>query len=156
MEYELTRVKRDDDTVRNIVWDLIILERDATATYVRVLRRLADAKLREALSQFLGNRQRRMAELTRMSFVLRSGAPGEAVARHYLPTGRIALDSLMTDGAILNAMRVGEDETVAAYRRASTHPLTSVKSRPMLERSLRDAIQQRSWMETAARARQAA
>lgn len=34
--------------------------------------------------------------------------------------------------------------------------LTSVKSRPMLERSLRDAIQQRSWMEAAARARQAA
>ena len=145
-----------DDPVRTMVADLILLERDATAAYVRILDRLSDAKSREKMGHFLENRQRRLAELTRMSFALRSGAPGEAVATHYLPTGRIALDSLLSDGAILNAMSVGEDETVAAYERASAHPEAPLKSRTMFERSLRDALQHRSWTESAARAHRTA
>ena len=152
----MTYILHDDETVRTMVADLILLERDATAAYVRILDRLVDAKSREKVGHFLENRQRRLAELTRMSFALRSGAPGEAVARHYLPTGRIALGSLMSDGAILNAMSVGEDETVAAYERASAHPEASLKSRTMFERCLRDALQHRSWTESAARAHRAA
>lgn len=152
----MTYVAPDNGTAREMLSDLILLERDGTATYVRILRRLADAQSRETIGQFLDNRQRRLAELTRMSFALQSGTPREAAARHYLPTGRTALDSLMSDGAILNAMRVGEDETVAAYRRASTHPHISSKSRSMFERALGDAIQHRSWMENASRALQAA
>jgi hypothetical protein len=156
MEFKVTYILHDGDTVRTVVSHLILLERDATAAYVRILHRLVDATSRETIGHFLENRQRRLAELTRMSFALRSGAPGEAVARHYLPTGRIALDSLESDGAILNAMRVGEDETVAAYERASTHPQASLKSRTMFERSLRDALQHRAWTEDAAQAHQAA
>lgn len=151
----MTYILHDDEPVRAVVSDLILLERDATAAYVRILHRLVDAASREKIGEFLQNRQRRLAELTRMSYALRSGAPGEAVARHYLPTGRIALDNLMSDGAILNAMMVGEDETVAAYERARTHPQASLKSRSMFERSLRDAVQHRSWTETAARAHRA-
>jgi hypothetical protein len=152
----MTYILHDDETVRTIIADLILLERDATAAYVRILDRLVDAKSREKMGHFLENRQRRLAELTRVSFALRSGPPSEAVAKHYLPTGRIALDSLMSDGAILDAMSVGENQTVAAYERASAHPQASLKSRTIFERCLREALQHRSWMESAARAHRAA
>jgi hypothetical protein len=146
----------DNDRFRTMIGDLILLERDATAAYARILNRLAGTESREKIGEFLGNRQRRLAELTRMSFALRSGSPAETVARHYLPTGRIALDSLVTDGAILGAMRVGEDETVAAYELASAHPEATLKSRTMFQQYLRDALQHRSWTEAAAQAQRAA
>lgn len=152
----MTYILHDHKTVRTMIADLILLERDATAAYVRILDRLVDASSREKMGQFLENRQRRLAELTRVSFALRSAPPSEAVARHYHPTGRIALDSLMSDGAILDAMSVGEDQTVAAYERASAHPDASLKSRKMFERCLHDALQHRSWTENAARAHRAA
>lgn len=152
----MSYILHNGDTVLALVADLILLERDATAAYVRIQQRLVDAGLREKIGQLLEIRQGRLAELTRMSFALRSGTPTEADANHYLPTGRIALPSLMSDRAILDAMRVGEDETVAAYERASAHPQASLKSRTMFERSLRDAVQHRSWTEDAARAQQPA
>ena len=149
-------VTKHDSTVHRLVSDLILLERDATAAYVRVLDRLVDATSRETLRHILEIRQRRLAELTRMSFSLRSGAPSEGIARHYLPTGRIAIDGLVSDGAILEAISAGETETVVAYERASAHPEVSLKSRTLFERSLREAIQHRSWMERSAREHRAA
>jgi hypothetical protein len=143
------------DTTGALITELILLERDATAAYVRIQQRLADARSREAIGQFLGVRQGRLAELTRMSFALRSGAPGEADARHYLPTGRITLGCLFSDRAILDAMRVGEDETVAAYERAVAHPQASPRNRAHFERYLDEALQHRSWADAAARAQEA-
>lgn len=146
----------DQETLDAVISHLILLERDATAAYVRILRRLSDEVARETLGRILEIRQRRLAELTRMSFARRFGAPDESPASHYLPTGRITLDSLASDGAILDAMRAGEDETVTAYERASAHPQSSAENRAMFERSLRDAIQHRSWTEAAARSHRAA
>lgn len=140
-------ILHDHLAIGKIVRDLILLERDATAAYVRIWHRLVDAKLREKIGEFLEVRQRRLAELTRMSFALRSAAPDECAARYYLPTGRIAIDGLKTDGAILNAMRAGEQDTVAAYERASAHPEASVKSRTIFQQSLLAARMHRAWIE---------
>ena len=137
--------------IGELVFDLILLERDATAAYVRILHRLQDAGARREITRILEARQRRLAELTMLSFTLRSGSPGEAAARHYLPAGRIAIDSLADDGAILDAMLAGEAETVAAYRRSISHPQASPKCRAILERAHQDAVLHCAWAEKAAR-----
>lgn len=152
----MDQVLEDNDTAGSLVAGLILLERDATAAYARIQQRLTDAGSREMLGRFLEVRQSRLAELTRLSFALRRGAPGETAARHYLPTGRIALGYLDGDQAILEAMRVGEAETVAAYEGAVANPQASSKNRTTFERCLREALQQRFWTDAAARAQQAA
>jgi hypothetical protein len=144
-----------DVTVDRLVSRLILLERDATAAYVRILHRLADPGARQEMTRLLDNRQRRLAELTMMSFTLRSASPDEADATHYLPAGRVAVETLSDDSAILSAMLAGEAETVTAYERASAHPEALPKCRAIFERAHRDAVQHFSWMEKAARALQA-
>ena len=141
-----------DRPFHELVSKLILLERDATAAYVRILQRIDDDDARHEIGRALENRQRRLAELTKTSFALRFAAPDEAVATHYLPTGRITLDVLRGDVAILEAMRAGEAETVAAYQRASAHPQATPKCRAMLEQALRDATQHLAWTEQAAAA----
>lgn len=61
--------------VAEIVSDLILLERDATAAYVRILQRLGDAEARTKISAYVEARQRRLGDLTRASFSLRSRGP---------------------------------------------------------------------------------
>ena len=143
-----------DVPVTVLLSKLILLERDATAAYVRVLHRLEDAGVRQEMTRVLETRQQRLAELTILSFSLRSASPDEAAAKHYLPAGRVAVEALSGDGAILTAMLAGEAETVTAYEQASAHPKALPKSRAIFERAHRDAIQHLSWMEQAARALQ--
>lgn len=143
-----------DVPVSELLFKLILLERDATAAYVRILHRLEDAGVRQKMTRVLESRQQRLAELTILSFSLRSASPDEADAKHYLPAGRVAVEALSDDGAILTAMLAGEVETVTAYRRASAHPKASPKCRAIFERAHRDAMQHFSWMEKAARALQ--
>ena len=51
--------------------------------------------------------------------MLRIEAPSEGDSKQMLTTGKVALASLMGDGAILAAMKTNEDDTVTAYERAS-------------------------------------
>jgi hypothetical protein len=139
-------------TVDALVAQLILLERDATAAYVRILHRLEDAGARQEIARLIENRQRRLASLTMLSFTLRSASPDEVDATHYLPVGRVAIETLSGDQAILTAMLMGEAATVDAYQRASAHPQASAKCRAVFERAYRDAVQHLSSMQEAARA----
>jgi hypothetical protein len=151
-EKKMTTVKEPGTSLAEIVSELILLERDATAAYVRILPRLQSGPASEKISCFVETRQRRLAELTKMSFMLRSAVPDESAATHYLPTGRITVAGLDGDAAILEAMQAGENETVTAYERASGHPDAAPKCQAMFERCLRDALQHRAWVENAASA----
>ncbi len=146
----MTTVKERGISMAEIVSELILLERDATAAYVRILPRLQSGPANEEISRFVETRQRRLSELTKMSFMLHSAVPDESAATHYLPTGRITIAGLDGDAAILKAMRAGEDETVAAYERACAHPDAAPKCRAILERFLCDALQHRAWAENTA------
>ena len=138
------------ETFQGLVSGLILLERDAIGAYVRIVDRLEDAGAKEEIACFLQNRHRRLAELTKVVFSLKIGAPRECDATSYLTTGRITLGSLVGDGALLKAMASGESQTVAAYERASTHPEASPEHRALFEQALRDALQHSSWTERAA------
>jgi len=151
-ETQMTTVKEPGTSIAEIVSELILLERDATAAYVRILPRLQSGPAQEQIGRFIETRQRRLAELTKISFMLRPSVPDESAATHYRPTGRITVDGLDGDAAILNAMQAGEDETVTAYERACGHPDSAPKCQAMFEQFLYDARQHRAGVENAARA----
>ena len=69
--------------------------------------------------------------------------------KQLLTTGKIALASLVGDGAILKAMKTNEDDTVTAYERASRHPDALPESRRRFEQFAADERRHRAFMEQA-------
>jgi hypothetical protein len=67
-----------------------------------------------------------------------------------LTTGKVALASMVGDGAILSAMRSNEEDTVTAYERASRHEKATPEARAIFEKAHADELRHREWMSTAA------
>jgi hypothetical protein len=81
--------------------------------------------------------------------MLKISIPQEGDLKQLLTTGKIALASLVGDGAILKAMKTNEDDTVTAYERASRHPDALPESQRQFERFAADERRDRAWMERA-------
>jgi rubrerythrin len=77
-------------------------------------------------------------------------APSEGDSKQMLTTGKVALASLMGDGAVLKAMKTNEDDTVTAYERASAHADAAPESRKFFTDFAADERRHRQWMQQTA------
>lgn len=62
----------------------------------------------------------------------------------------IGIADLMGDGAILKAMRTNEDDTAAAYERASDRPLAFPQTLAFFQKAFADECRHRDGMERTA------
>lgn len=141
-----------ESTLPKLVKNLLVLEHDAIAAYEQVIERLESSAYKQQITAFKGDHDRHVQELTRMADTLGTEAPVEGDLKQYLTTGKVALASLMGDGAILSAMRSNEEDTVTAYERASAHTEAPAEMRSMFERALQDEKRHRAWMQETAKA----
>ena len=135
-----------EDTIQELVTDLIYLERDAIAAYESTIDRLSDESLSAQVEAFRQDHLQHLSVLLEIAAETGAEAPVEGDMKQMLTTGKVALAGLMGNAAILNAMKTNEDDTVAAYERASTHPDAIAKSRAFFERALDDELRHREWM----------
>ncbi|HEX2018540.1 MAG TPA: ferritin-like domain-containing protein [Aurantimonas sp.] len=147
----VTTVGNEGD-IKGLVRDLILLERDAIAAYDSTIEKLSDPALSQQVAVFRQDHLQHLDVLNEIAAETLAEAPLEGDAKQWLTTGKIAMGSLMGDGAILKAMKTNEDDTVTAYERASNHPDALDKSRAFFAKALADERRHRAWMEETAAA----
>ena len=101
--------------------NLLLLEHDAIAAYDQTIARLDNASWKQQVTTFKSDHTRHVQELTQLAVEVGANVPREGDMKQMLTTGKVALASLVGDKAILSAMRTNEEDTVAAYERASRH-----------------------------------
>ena len=141
-----------ESSIQDLVTNLIYLEHDAIAAYDSTIDKLEDPTSKTEISRFRDDHQRHLAELNKMAGMLGIQAPAMGDVKQMLTTGKIALASLMGDSTILGAMKTNEDDTVAAYERASTHADAAPESKKYFADFAADERRHRAWMERAAAA----
>lgn len=146
----MTTTVGTESDFKDLVTNLALLERDAIAAYKATIEKLDDAEAKRQVQEFLQDHQRHVSELGNIAGGLGVKLPDEGSAKQYLTSGKIALANMVGDGAILKAMKTNEDDTVAAYERASRHEDALPESRAVFERAHQDELRHRAWMETAA------
>lgn len=138
-----------ESRIEDLVTSLLYLEHDAIAAYDSTIEKLQDPASKEQIAAFRDDHLKHVAELKTMASMLKISIPQEGDLKQLLTTGKIALASLVGDGAILKAMKTNEDDTVTAYERASRHPDALPESQRQFERFAADERRHRAWMERA-------
>jgi rubrerythrin len=141
-----------ESSFTDLVTSLVQLEHDAIAAYDACIDRLEDPAAKSQIESFKQDHLRHLDELQKIASVGNFSVPTGGDLKQMLTTGKVAMASLMGDGAILKAMKTNEDDTVAAYERASTHAEARPESREVFERAHQDELRHRSWMESRAQA----
>ena len=141
-----------EDNIRDLVRNLILLERDAIAAYESTIERLSDANLSRQVDAFRQDHLQHLGVLQDIAAETGAEAPREGDMKQLLTTGKIALADLFGDGAILKAMATNENDTVMAYERAAAHPDAIEKSRAFFQKALSDEQRHRDWMHRTAEA----
>lgn len=139
-----------EDTIRDLVTNLILLERDAIAAYETTISRLTDPALSSQIESFRQDHLQHLDVLTQIAAETGADAPQEGDMKKMLTTGKVALAGLLGDASILKAMRSNEEDTVTAYQRASEHPDALPQSLAFFRKALADECRHRDWMEQTA------
>lgn len=139
-----------EDNIRDLVRNLILLERDAIAAYESTIERLSDTSLSQQVESFRQDHLQHLNVLQEMAVETGAEAPQEGDMKQLLTTGKIALADMLGDAAILKAMATNENDTVTAYERASDHPDAIEKSRSFFQKALADEQRHREWMQRTA------
>lgn len=136
-----------ENSIQDLVRNLILLEHDAIAAYDSTIERLSDATLSQQVAAFRQDHLQHLDVLRQMAAEAGVEAPQEGDMKQMLTTGKIALADLFGDGAILKAMSTNENDTVTAYERASAHPDAIEKSRAFFQKAHADELRHREWMQ---------
>lgn len=139
-----------EDNIRDLVTNLIHLERDAIAAYESTISRLSDPALSRQVQMFLQDHLEHVDVLTGIAAETGAEAPLDGDMKQMLTTGKVALASLFGDAAILKAMRSNEEDTVTAYERASDHPDALPASLAFFRKAMEDEHRHREWMQRTA------
>lgn len=142
----------NEDTIQDLVTNLIYLEHDAIAAYDSCIERLDDKALSAKIAEFRQDHTSHLATLNEIARELSIDAPTEGDMKQILTKGKIVLADLMGDAAILKAMKTNEDDTVTAYQRASQHADAIPQSKAFFMKAHEDELRHRSWMDTTASA----
>ena len=139
-----------EDTIQDLVKNLILLERDAIAAYETTIEKLSDSTIAGQIESFRQDHLQHLDVLNEMAAETGAEAPLEGDMKQMLTTGKVTLAGMMGDGAILKAMKTNEDDTVTAYDRAAAHRDAITKAKAFFEKALADERRHREWMERTA------
>jgi len=146
----VTMVGNETD-IKDLIKNLLYLERDAIAAYDSCIERLDDRTLSAKIAEFKQDHLQHVQVLTGMARELGIDAPTEGDMKQMLTTGKIALADMLGDAAILKAMKTNEDDTVTAYERAVRHEDAIPASKAFFIKAYQDEEKHRAWMETTAK-----
>lgn len=126
--------------------ELIKLDYDAIEAYDAAIERLSDPESKARLTEFRQDHARHVENLSAHLQALGRTAPTGPDMKRVLTKGKVVLGGLMGDEAILKAMKSNEDDTNAAYERASRQEL-SMDLKETIRRNHADEKRHRAWIE---------
>ena len=135
-----------EDTLEELLEDLIRLDYDALDAYEAAIDRLAEESHRSALGEFAEDHRRHTRELGEILSAMGRTPPQKGDAKRFLTQGKVALGGLVGDKAVLRAMRTNEDDTNTAYERAAGFRDVPAATREVLERARDDERRHRAWI----------
>jgi uncharacterized protein (TIGR02284 family) len=139
--------------------DLIALDRDAVAAYTEAITRIHIPALKEALSQFRGDHQRHITDLSAVVSKYGGVPRTKTDVKGFFIKGFTAITSAMGDEAALRAMQGNETLTTGTYQKAMKEKwpadvLALIQKNFADEQRhltfIREAIQMRRWEQEAA------
>jgi hypothetical protein len=136
-----------ESTFEKLVQNLLILEHDAIAAYDSTISKLESENSKSKIAEFKRDHDAHVAELTRMAGTLGVTAPTEGDMKEYLTTGKVALASIIGDGAILKAMSTNEIETKMAYDNASKNTAAPADAQAYFRKAFEDESRHKAWMD---------
>lgn len=145
-----------EDTLEDLLQDLIKLDYDAIEAYEAAIERLENPQYQQKLREFCEDHRRHTTNLAPFLRQLGEEVPQGPDAKALLTKGKVVMANLMGDGAIIKAMKTNEDDTNTAYERAVEHADVSPEIRQVLQSNLEDERAHRAWMESVLRERKAA
>lgn len=125
---------------------LIKLDFDAIDAYDVAIARVSRAEYREPLEDFRDDHVRNTEMLTQMLYDRGVKPPDGPDLKRVLLEGKVRLASLVSDRAILYAMKTTETDMVTAYDRATRSPSVTPQLRDLLLDGLLDERRHRAWL----------
>jgi hypothetical protein len=132
--------------LQSLLTSLITLDFDAVEAYDTAIVRLSRADYRVSLADFRDDHVRHTEILTLMLYDCGAKPPDGPDLKRVLLDGKIRLASLVSDRAILYAMKTTETDTVVAYERATRSANVTPQLRDILYDGLLDERRHRAWL----------
>lgn len=142
----MTTMVGKEDTLVELLQDLIELDYDAIKAYEAAIERVENTLYQTKLREFCDDHKRHTTNLAPFLQEMGEDVPYEADAKGILTKGKVVLANIMGDNAIIKAMKTNEDDTNTAYERAVQHKDVTPEIRAVLQSNLEDERRHRQWM----------
>jgi uncharacterized protein (TIGR02284 family) len=129
---------------------LIHLDFDAIEAYEAAISRLDDKLAKTRLTQFMGDHERHIRELSAVVRASGYEPPVKGDAMRFLTKGKVVLGNLVGDKGILAAMRANEEVTNERYDAALNNELLANHRalHELLTRNRNDERQHKAWLDS--------
>jgi rubrerythrin len=132
---------------KNAVIDLIELEYDAVEAYEAAINRLENQNYKTKLQEFKADHDRHIKELSKLVEHHDETAPNGPSSKQWLTKGKVILANLISDEAVLRAMRSNEIDTNAAYDRLSDYDDIWPDAKDLIARAFADEKRHKAWLD---------
>lgn len=137
----------NEDTLAELLQDLIELDYDAIEAYEEAIERLDNREYQMKLREFCEDHRRHTRNLGDHLREMDEEVPSGPGGKHWLTKGKVVLADMMGDESILKAMKSNEDDTNKAYERAVDHQDATPGVHETLRENLSDERRHRMWLE---------
>lgn len=126
--------------------ELLELEYDAIEAYDVALSRLGSRVYRQKLHDFAENHKKYIQEISEILDAHDQDLPEVPTKRQWLSKGKVALASVVGDGAILSAIQNSEEGIVKAYERLACRSDMWDDARYVLLNGMKDINMHEKWL----------
>ncbi len=134
-----------EETVLDLLNELIELDYDAIEAYRAAVLRVADPRDRARVSGFLDDHVRHVQDLAVLVRELGAEPAGSGDLRQILTKGKVVIAGLFGDRLVLEAMKSNEEEATAVYAGAARRELPE-RVRALVERHLAEERKHHDWI----------
>lgn len=138
-----------EDTLEGLLSNLIKLDFDAAEAYEAAINRLECKEYKEQFRIFHNDHLDHTKTLNDILKNMGKNIQTGPDLKQYLTQGKVVLAGLISDKAILQAMKTNEDDTNKAYENALNHKEVNFEVRPILQKNLEDEKRHRDWIVSA-------
>lgn len=136
----------DSGTIAKHLNNVIELDYDAISAYQTAIDRLENAEYKRKLEEFKQDHQRHVETLGKLVQAHGEEPASSGDIKKVLTKGQVVLGGLAGDGAILEAMKLNEDQTNKTYENEVNEDFPQ-DVHQALEEGLADERRHRGWLE---------
>lgn len=127
--------------------DLLELDYDAIEAYEAAITRLDNQDYKENLRKFKEDHERHVKELSTLLGANGIEYPTTPSGKQWLTKGKVIIANIISDRAILMAMRDNENDTNTAYKRMCDRDDIWEDAKEILQRGKQDEHNHKEWLE---------